>query len=44
VNSQAADSDLIRDFLKTRDFGRDEPKIRAVLVEFVKFCGMATAA
>ena len=31
------DLSIIREFLKTRDFGKEEPKIRAVLVEFMKF-------
>jgi predicted DNA binding CopG/RHH family protein len=29
---------MIRDFLRLRDFGKEESHIRAVLVEFVKFC------
>jgi len=32
-----AHQDEISEFLKSRDFGKDEKKIRAVLVEFVKF-------
>ncbi|MDR2366002.1 MAG: YqaJ viral recombinase family protein [Zoogloeaceae bacterium] len=32
------DGNVIRAFLKTRDFGKETNKIRAVLVEFVKFC------
>lgn len=37
IHIQDEFGDLIRDFLKARDFGRDEHKIRAALVEFVKF-------
>ncbi|MDR1889341.1 MAG: YqaJ viral recombinase family protein [Zoogloeaceae bacterium] len=32
-----ADNSDIREFLKTRDFGKEESHIRAVLVEFVRF-------
>jgi hypothetical protein len=28
----------VRNFLSSRDFGKEENKIRAVFVEFVKFC------
>lgn len=31
------DLSIIREFMKTRDFGKDENRIRAVLVEFMKF-------
>jgi putative phage-type endonuclease len=37
------DTDMIRDFLKARGFGKDESRIRAILVEFVKFCDGETA-
>lgn len=35
-----AGSSDIAAFLKTRDFGKEEHRIRAVLVEFVKFCSL----
>ena len=36
--SDIANSNVIRDFLNHRNFGKDESRIRAVLMEFVKFC------